>query len=212
MRAPPAAAWPVTDDPRWRAAQALLWALAAGSLGAWLGQHAHERDLASALGAAAGALAGAVVGALTGGQRAGELRWTGSQWRWCEAPRRAGAARSPRTPQREATSLTAMTAITSPTAMTPNVPSTPQAPQAPVTDPAGQPITAPEVMLDLQGWMLLRWRPAGGGAAHWRSVGRDALRGVTAAETAPRWAAFRAAVYSAASRTDGFSGPESRLP
>jgi hypothetical protein len=188
VRAPPAAAWPVTDDLRWRAAQALLWALAAGSLGAWLGQHAHDRDLASVLGAAAGALAGALVGALGGGQRGGELRWTGSQWRWCEAPRRAGASAE---------------------ADTPGMPLTPA---TPVMDPAGQPIAAPEVMLDLQGWMLLRWRPATGKAWQWRSVGRGALRGAVAADAAPRWAAFRAAVYSAASRNDGFSGPESRLP
>lgn len=188
MRAPPAAGWPVTDDLRWRAAQALLWALAAGGLGAWFGQQAHDRELASLLAAALGALTGAAVGWSAGAQRGGEIVWTGSQWRW--RPRPVRAARAARAARVVRPALGAV----------------------PAADPAGQAITPPEVMLDLQGWMLLRWRAAGGGPAQWRSVHGGATPDAAAADAALRWTTFRAAVYCAASRNDGFSGPESRLP
>ncbi len=59
---------------------------------------------------------------------------------------------------------------------------------------------APDVMLDFGPWMLLRLRLAPNGARRW----------VTArpAGDAPRWTAFRAAVYSPASRPLGQSSTD----
>ncbi len=66
-------------------------------------------------------------------------------------------------------------------------------------------VSAPEVMLDLQGWMLLRLRGVDGGRHRWCSVARGGI------ESAVRWTGFRAAVYSAASRSDRRSGPQRPL-
>ncbi len=82
-----------------------------------------------------------------------------------------------------------------------------------VRDGPGQVVSAPEVMLDLQGWMLLRWRPQAGGRRCWCSVARGGPPGdAGGTDAALRWTAFRAAVYSAASRHDTRSGPERPLP
>jgi len=52
-------------------------------------------------------------------------------------------------------------------------------------------VAAPQVMLDLGGWMLLRLRPQDGGRGHWAALAR--------ADAATSWQVFRAAVYSSAS-------------
>lgn len=44
------------------------------------------------------------------------------------------------------------------------------------------------LMLDLDGWLMLRFRPAGEGAVSWIAASRSAARGP--------WAALRAALYS----------------
>ena len=58
-------------------------------------------------------------------------------------------------------------------------------------EPEGGPAVAiapPRVMLDLDRWMLLRWRPEGDGRSGWLAV--------SAADAASAWHLFRAAVYS----------------
>ena len=49
-------------------------------------------------------------------------------------------------------------------------------------------IAPPRVMLDLDRWVLLRWRPEGGGRGGWLAV--------SAADAGSVWHLFRAAVYS----------------
>jgi hypothetical protein len=61
-------------------------------------------------------------------------------------------------------------------------------------------LRAPEVMIDLGRWMLLRCRTLDGGSTRWMALGAGAER--------LRWASFRAAVYSPASRSSGSSPTE----
>lgn len=56
---------------------------------------------------------------------------------------------------------------------------------------------APDVMIDLDGWLLLRLRPTDGSASRWMAI--------TAAEAGVAWADLRAALFSTAPEAAGLA-------
>ena len=82
MRAPPPFDLTLHDAPAWRVVQALLWALAGGSLGAW-GAARVEAMTGAGVGLAVAAAAAAAAGAM--GWRLARpqqqrVRWSGQRW------------------------------------------------------------------------------------------------------------------------------------